>query len=482
MSVGVPVVLTAGQRALVAGVAPRTPGQLYQWLRLVLDIEPARSAIAEGHDAPFDYLRHAFFDDGGEGARDCVVWACRGGGKTFYAAVATALDLIFKPGVEVRVLGGSMEQSRRMHEHLRRLFERPALRSFVEGRPTERRLALTNGSFVEILAQSHTSVRGARPQILRCDEVELFDPEIWEAAQLTTRSRLCGGVPVRGAVEALSTHHDPGGLMATLIGDETRRRFRWSVVDVLERCPEERPCAGCPIEPECAGRAKRARGHFTIDDAITLKSRTDEHTWRTEMLCHTPRRSDAVYAEFDPAAHVGAFDPPLEGGRWIGGMDFGLRHPAAILIAHLDGEGVLRVIDERITSGALLEEHVRAIGAWGWPTPEWIGVDPAGHQRSDQTGLSAIGVLRRSGIRVRARRSPVELGVRLVRARLRPATGSPTLYIHERCAGLIRAMREYRYGPGGVPRKDGPDHAADALRYMVLSLDRPFTAQMTRYA
>lgn len=480
----VPVVLTRRQRALIAGVRPETPAQLRRWLGLVLEIEAARSPRLEGHRAPMDYLAHAFFGTPGA-PRDCVVWACRGGGKTFYAAVATALDLIFRPGVEVRVLGGSLEQSRRMHHHLRAIFDRPALRPLIDGRPTTRRLGLRNGSFVEVMAQSHTSVRGSRPQILRCDEVELFDPEIWEAAQLTTRSKTCAGETVAGAIEAISTHHDPTGLMARLIGDETRSQFRWGVTDVLERCAPARACADCPLEPECAGRAKRGGGHIAIDDAITLKSRADEGSWRAEMLCEPPRRSDAVYPEFDPRVHIGAFDAPeagAEGALWVGGMDFGLRHPAAILIACIDGEGVLRVFGERIVSGALLDEHIAALREGPWPAPAWMGVDPAGHQRSDQTGLSPIGVLRRAGLAIRSRRAPIEAGLRLVRARLRPASGSPTMFIHERCEGLIASLLDYRVGANGAPRKDGPDHAADALRYLVLNLDRPFSTRMTRYA
>ena len=53
-----------------------------------------------------------------------------------------------------------MEQAQRMHAHLRRLFERPALAGLVSGRTTDRRLKLTNGSEVELLAQSQVSVRG----------------------------------------------------------------------------------------------------------------------------------------------------------------------------------------------------------------------------------------------------------------------------------------------------------------------------------
>ncbi|XOV76369.1 MAG: DEAD/DEAH box helicase family protein [Phycisphaerales bacterium] len=89
-----------------------------------LGIVVPRHALTPGSSA-LRVPAPAFFEDGPE--RDCVVWAARGSGKTFYAAVATALDLAFKPGVQVKILGGSLQQSARMHEHLRDLFKRPAL-------------------------------------------------------------------------------------------------------------------------------------------------------------------------------------------------------------------------------------------------------------------------------------------------------------------------------------------------------------------
>ena len=104
------------------------------------------------------------------------------------------LDLIFKPGIEVRILGGSMEQSKRMHAHLSGLFRHQAIAGMLDGKITQTRVRLTNGSACELLAQSQTSVRGTRVQKLRCDEVELFDPDGWGAAQLATRSKQCGDV------------------------------------------------------------------------------------------------------------------------------------------------------------------------------------------------------------------------------------------------------------------------------------------------
>lgn len=502
-----------------AGLAmPTTRDALHAFLRDTLGIAAPRAPLVEGRSAPFDYIAHAFFEGfnafptRGDEERpdapspDALVWANRGGGKTFLAAVATALDLVFKPGVEVRLLGGSREQSRRMYAHLRALFAREPLALMVDGRVTEQRLRLVNGSCAEILSQSHTSVRGARVQKLRCDEVELFDESVWEAAQLVTQSRTvqtpAGPLRVRGAVEALSTLHVPLGLMHRLIAEAheragepgARRVFRWGFADVLEHCHDRHSCHGpageCPLWRECAGRAKIARaggaGHLSIDDAIAMKRRVALATWSAEMQCERPTRADAVLPEFEPDTHI--FGDPREaraspgaGEVMLGGMDFGFRAPAVVLWATLSEDGVLRIVDERVRPGVIVAAHARAIlgadegGESHWPTPRWIGVDPAGRQRSDQTGKSPSQVLREAGLRVRDRPFSVRDGLTMIRARLAPADGGPTLFVHARCRALIGALQSYRYERAGdgppSPRKDGPDHAVDALRYLVQNLD-----------
>ena len=120
---------------------PQTEDELHAWLRTELKVDVPREAIVAGHTAPFAYVAHAFFHDhapDAAGPGDCVVWANRGGGKTFLGAVATLLDLVFKPGIEIRILAGSMEQAQRMHTHLRRLFKTETLASLIAGRMTER--------------------------------------------------------------------------------------------------------------------------------------------------------------------------------------------------------------------------------------------------------------------------------------------------------------------------------------------------------
>lgn len=507
-----------------AGGGPRDVAGLARFVRERFGLDLASEPVVPGHATGLEYLCHAFFED--SVPRDCVVWANRGGGKTYLAAVATALDLVFKPGIEVRVLAGSLEQASRMHEHLRTLFELEDFEDLVAGKVTERRIKLKNGSRVELLASSQTSVRGTRVQKLRCDEVELVDPDVWEAAQLVTREKACGSVHVPGSIECLSTMHVPHGIMQRLVkscagGEDhadalagfthenasgerveaTRRLFRWGVLDVLGVCAERHACESCALHEHCAGRVKQrdARGgtpgHVSVDEALRLMGRVGRATWESEMLCLRASRTDSVLPEFDVKEHV-VHELPQDrsGWVWVCGVDFGFRAPTVVLWAGVDPRGVLWVYDERCVAGAVLDRHLDAIasgrprdgGDQAHPFPAWVGIDPAGRQRSDQTGVSNAMVMQQRGIPVRDRRMGLGEGLNLVRARLRPATGPARLFVHRRCAGLIEALETYHYPrerpESDLPVKDGSDHAVDALRYLVQNLDRPYRVTRREYA
>lgn len=466
---------------------PATVTELAECVRTALDVDVSAK--------PLEYLAHAFFadhlpgvlDDNADDAIDAVVWANRGGGKTFLGAVATLLDLVYKPGIEVRILGGSLEQAQRMHAHLRQLIRCPAVSDLVDGRVTDRRLELINGSRLELLAQSQASVRGTRIQKLRCDEVELFDPAVWEAAQLTTRSKRVEydgtAYTIRGSIEALSTMHRAHGLMRAVVeqtSQGSRRLFKWGVVDVLDRCGPEFECQGCVLWNECQGSAKsadRPAGHLPVADAISLKGRVSLGTWDAEMRCERPKSNDAVLPEFHQAVHVREAREIGEAWSWVLGMDFGYRSPTVIVWGALSPDGVLYIVRERVASRCLLGEHIDAMLEDNSCNPAWIGIDPAGWQGNAQTGLSDAQQIQRAGLSVRARRTTIRAGLDLLRARLRPATGEPTLFVSRECPHLIESLERYHYDMqrpmSEEPAKDGPDHAVDALRYLVTNLDRP---------
>jgi hypothetical protein len=470
---------------------PRSPDQLYAYITHILGFRMPRRPISPGSSAPFEYLCQAYFED--RQPRDLVVWANRGGGKTQLGAIATLLDMLFKPGIQIRILGGSFDQSSKMHQYLRRLLMNEVFADFVEGQFTGTHVQLVNGSRVEVLSQSQRAVRGQRVHKLRCDELELFEPDVWEAAQLVTRSGDCCGRYVHGSIEALSTMHLRHGLMQSLVENpqQPRRILRWNVLDVLERCPPQRSCESCALWIDCRGRAKNpaVNGFLRIDDAIAQIGRVGNATWQAEMLCAQPDSSDAVFPEFDSAVHVIDEETEMKlrnDYRIIAGIDFGYRAPTVLLWAALDERDCLTVIEEMVLREHTSEEFIavakQRMSERALPWPVWIGADPAGHSRNEQTGVSTIALWKRAGFAMRTRNLGIETGVMAVRRRLKRGDGAITLRIASRCPHLIEAVRHLHYPPPGrgarrtsdpptTPVKDGHDHACDALRYMITNLD-----------
>lgn len=446
---------------------------LRRWLQAHLGLSMPDSALCPGHDSPLDYAWHSYH----EPASDCVVWAPRGGGKTRLAGALALLDLLHKPGISVRVLGGSLDQSLRVWEHLvadlQRLVESDALKAQIRSRF----IRLANGSTVAAIPQSQRAVRGLRVQKLRCDEVELFDPDIWEAAQLVTQSRELAGMHVGGAIEALSTHHEPAGLMHRIISTASARKmrvFKWNLLDVLENCPDDRDCDTCVLLEECGRRAKnRTGGFFRIDDAIRMKQRVSLDTWQTEMLCLRPATRGSVFPSFDPDIHCA--DPTLADHELFLAIDFGFAAPFVCLWIRSDRDGVVHVIDEYLQQRQTIDRHIGEIQSRTHGPVAAIFCDPAGGSRNEHTAISNIEVLERAGYRVRRRASRIVDGLELIRAALSPAIGNPRLFFHPRCRHLLTAMQSYRYpDTGEIPIKDGThDHPIDALRYFFVNRFAP---------
>jgi hypothetical protein len=468
---------------------PKTIGdqwELRSWVEWVTGLKMPVRGVCKGHQAPFEYLKKAYFEPAG----DLVVWAPRGGGKTRLGAIATLLDLVFKPGCQVRIIGGSLEQSMKMWEHLRADTLRAMERGVVRGKVRERRIELANGSVAAVLTQSERAVRGVRVQKMRCDEVEDFTPRVWEAAQLTTRSLSrangiadCGSqvaeskpVVAGAAVEAYSTWHRRFGMMRSIV-DGARERgtpvLQWCLLDVLEKCPPTRACAGCPLWEDCGGAAREAQGFFKIDDAIAMKRRVSLEVWESEMLCRKLSSKDSVFKTFDESIHVRESVPwphPSELLTWLA-MDFGYVNPFVCLFIRTDPQkSAVHVFDEYVQEQRMLEEHLIELKR-RWPGKIFrVACDPAGKQRNDQTAQSNVQVLRKQ-YQVRCRSLPIAVGLDKVRRALKPALGPVTLFVHPRCTRLIRALHAYRYdGSSEVPVKDGVhDHLIDALRYFFVN-------------
>lgn len=455
--------------------------ELRAWAQLHLGLKLAPAGVCPGHVSPLEYLWRAY----AEPARDLVVWAPRGGGKTRLGAAATLLDLLHKPPCHVRILGGSLQQSLRMWDYLWEDVLKLAEDS-IDGKKLAQRLKLTNGSTAQVLAQSQRAVRGLHVQKLRCDEVELFDPAVWEAAQLVTRSTPAAA----GVIEALSTMHRPWGLMRRIVELAEQNRtpiIKWCVLDVLERCDSRYECEACVLHEDCNGLAKRkCDGFFRIDDAIAMKRRVSKETWLAEMLCRTPNVQFSVFPTFSHFSHVrdelsGRSDEKRE--LWLA-MDFGFAAPFVCLWIFAYADGTAHVVDEYVQPAQTMPNHVKVIEARKWGKAFRVACDPAGRGRNDQTGKSNVDVLRAAGFSVKSSGSQIVDGVNLIRAALDPAVGAPRLYIAPRCQRLIKALQAYHYNEAGseLPVKDGVyDHPIDALRYFYVNWGKGALSDTRRY-
>ncbi len=463
---------------------PASRRSLSDYVKVFLGIEVPEKAICPEHNSPMDYLWHTFSSDfpslrarskglGGAVNADCIVWANRAGGKTELAAIATLLDCIFKPACQVRILGGSGEQASRMYDYLTGFF-RHDFDQFLAGAPLKTKCRFANGSAVEVLTQSPTSVRGQHIQKLRCDELELFNEDVFAAAQFTTQSTQ----NITAAMELISTMHRPYGLMQKVVSSASQLGtpvFKWCLWEVIEKCTD-RNCSRCSLSDDCQGNAKKANGYLKIDDCITQMRRASRAGWEAEMLCKRPSRENVVFAQFDPDIHVRPldYDPNLPLYR---ALDFGFVNPFVCLWIQVDGDGFVRIIDEYVRSRATIDVHADEIKT-RTPVPEEqvaaTFCDPAGKGVNDVTGTSAVRELRTLGIAARSRRSGILEGIEFIRRAVRSGSGQSTLLISPRCTRIIEAMQCYHYphsaATGELPLKDGLyDHPIDALRYFFVN-------------
>jgi hypothetical protein len=481
----------AGFYSVLRQRRPRTRRDLKNYVKVFLGIDIPDKKICSEHNSPMDYLWHSFsadFASNKAANADAIVWANRSGGKTELAAIATLLDCTFKPNCQVRILGGSGEQAGRMYEYLTG-FLHNGFEDFLAGPVRKSKCRFANGSAVEVLTQSPMSVRGQHIQKLRCDEVELFDEDVFAAAKFITQST----ANLVAAMEMISTMYRPYGLMQKIVSSAEQIGtpvFKWCLWEVIEKCID-RNCSQCPLWDDCQGRAKHTDGYLKIDDCITAMGRASRAGWEAEMLCKKPSRENAVFDEFDPAIHVQQldYDPNLPLFRTL---DFGFVNPFVCLWIQVDEQGIVRVIDEYIRSRATVDVHAEEIKS---RTPVGEGqvaatfCDPAGKSVNDVTGTSIVRELRTLGIITRFRRSGILEGIELIRRAIRAGDGKRRLLISSSCQRLIEAMRCYHYpesgsrtGAGELPLKDGLyDHPIDALRYFFVNYKHHAKTTSRRY-
>lgn len=469
---------------------PTTREDLWLFIYQHCGLRLPHKSFAPGHSTPFDFVADAFFNPG----QDLAAWANRSGLKTLCSSIIAALEFRFcESKLHGRVLSGSEDQAKNLYEYWQNWCW-GLLADRLKADPQKLLTRLDNGE-LRILAASQKRVRGAKVQRLFRDEIDEIDPEIYGASVGMLAS--LDGVPAR-TVDT-STWHNPAGPMGRLVQEAPQRGIRlhkWNVWESLAQCPTERHqegrnCEKCPLGEVCLAKARELNrsarmgiaseccGLFGIDDAIKQIRQWSQQQWEAEAECKRPSLEGLVYPKFDRAVHVKAdldFSDDLPTFRAI---DWGLRDFVCLWVQQ-GKNGNLLVVDEYWAQDALLADNARAIldKDKDWPVHSSF-CDPAGRNRNDQTGYSAIDTFRSLGLpcmyATDAWSVEVRNGINLIRAALRPAAGPPRLFIAPACKQLINAFEGYRLRKVNNEFVDEPvkpqpwDHPMDALRYFFVN-------------
>jgi hypothetical protein len=349
---------------------------------------------------------------------------CRQAGKSTTVAVLALVEAVFVPGTRVLILSRSHRQSRELYRTLAEFWLR--LGSPLEKRRTLHELELDNGSRVVCLPCNEETVRGyAGVSLLVIDEAARVPDDLYRAV----RPMLAVS---EGRLVCLST---PFGKRGFYYEAWAAGGADWERVQVpADRVPR--------ITPAFLEQERRAMG---------------EAWFRQEYYCSFEALEGLVYPDF--ARCVAAAAPPGLAGRSVGGIDFGFRNPFAAVWGTLDGDGVLWLTGEHYVRGKPLSHHVQHL-----PRKVMWYCDPAG--AAERCELICAGLAARPGL------NAVRQGIAAVTARLE---GGTLRVVEGRCPNLLAEAQLYRYDDDGGRGAESPvgehNHALDALRYLIATLD-----------
>lgn len=492
--------------ATIRNARPRNADYLHKWIESFTGVRIARTAVCPGHQSPFDAFSHQVIHR----PRQALWMGSRGSGKSFLSAIDTHLSSRWNRNHGTRILGGSAAQSRQIYDALKEVVRDGSGDMGSDGdtihRLLKREAEYRNGSTVEILACSDTSVRGPHVASLKLDEVDEIGSDHRDSAAGMCMEK--NGVSA--SILMTSTWHRVGGPMGELMekGDSGAFPvFRFCVFEVLERCPRSRSgppvagpdlylnCPACPIKKYCHShvvdrkpKAKRSDGHYAIDALIQKLDLVSARVFESDYLCSGPK-ADGIWfpgfddsmgllsnvtteAEYDPAvpAHVS-----VDSGVFTGAT-FGQ-------VRNAKGKIAVNIFADFLSEGLSASDNASQIVAFG---KRWLGdgmshrvsTDPSGGSRN-AIGPTVIGEYHGAGLKGRTgiERWPLASiadSLATIEALLTPASGVPRLTIHPRCKHLISAFRTYRRAKRGGQWMDypqDPQHPAedvmDALRGML---------------
>jgi hypothetical protein len=328
--IGLPPELTEQHSGQYRPKPLKTPRELWMFMAHYLGIRIPYQRVCPNHQSPFEAVCASYF------ATDpVVVWyAARGLGGKSHGLAALALTEQITLATSAAILGGSGEQSRRVHEYLTgvhpnakgKFWNCPnAPTHLIVGDLETRKSRTSNGGHLQAIMASQRSIRGLHPGRLRLDEVDELDIDLFEASTgLTMRGP--DGFATNTTIS--STWHHPDGTMA----------------EVLRRAKKR----GWPTYTWCwRENLSTYGGWLHPDDVERKKTEVSEAVWNLEFELQEPnpetRAIDPEHVDWMfnvlPGEFTGAPDPlnpvrleePDPSGVYAVGCDFAKSQDSTVI-------------------------------------------------------------------------------------------------------------------------------------------------------
>lgn len=217
--------------------------------------------VCPNHSTPWRAFCEAYFARSEvsiwKGSRGCA-------GKTFLLGLLGQTESVTL-GADVSILGGSGEQSQRVHETMARFWAYPtAPRELLAGDPSQRQTVLKNGATIRALLASQASVRGPHPQRLRMDEIDEMDLAILDAAT---------GQPM-----------SKPGVLSQMVMSSTHQYQSGTMSEILDRAKER----GWPVHEWCWRETIEPHGWLTRDEVARKRNQMSTEAWNVEVEMQKP--------------------------------------------------------------------------------------------------------------------------------------------------------------------------------------------------
>lgn len=381
-------------------VAPSNKYELQRYLEQFCGLIIPDKAVCPTHCAPLDAAWAAYCAE----ESIIVIKASRGlGGKSSMLAGLSILEMV--EGMNVAILGGSSQQSQRVHEVAKESWDhvyvsreaktnkpngwiRGPLRNFLSREPLTWKTITKLGNWMRALTASTRSARGPHPQRLRLDEVDEMDLVVFDASMGQTMKMK--GRTFKPQTLISSTHQYPDGTFTEIL-----KRAKMKGWPIFEWCYRENLTTnGGWLDPSEVDRKRNEVTQAMWDIEFELQEPSSEgRAFDTDAIRHvfSPKNGKVE----DKVGKRYIFEKPKLNAKYAHGADWAKKKDYTVIVTiRYDCEPAMIVAYERIQRRpwpvmiARLDERIAMYG--GRAAHDATGVGDVAHDYLEEDAAPVI--------------------------------------------------------------------------------------------